>query len=250
MRSGVVCRVTDNAQRLESAAAAPAAKARGKSRKEELLRFSRQMQTHVKRYMNTVFTCLSQQVAVFASFSPGFWVLFCFRFSSARADEGGAASGATDDGYGEADLVRLFECAKELLLCIRSSSGLLDLNRLFSAFACQVHSTSAASGHHQSPPLATAAAAAAAAAAYANYDVFSDTLSLAHATHHALLAALQPPAAAAIASRCILQAAIKTLASLRSRLLRGAAASPSRLSMGGINKRGLRFCLTPGQGGS
>ena len=55
MRSGVVCRVTDNAQRLESAAAAPAAKAREINRREELLRFSRQMQTHVKRYMNTVF---------------------------------------------------------------------------------------------------------------------------------------------------------------------------------------------------
>ncbi len=66
MRSGVVCRVTDNAQRLESAAAAPAAKAREINRREELLRFSRQMQTHVKRYMNTVFTCLLQQVAVFA----------------------------------------------------------------------------------------------------------------------------------------------------------------------------------------
>jgi hypothetical protein len=156
-------------------------------------------------------------------------VFLCFRWSGARV-EGKAASEATVYGVGE--LVKLFECAKDLLLLMHSivgggssSSSLLSFNRLFSAFAA-----SAASPHHESHQNATAAtaAAAAAAAADANYDVFSDTLSLAHATHHALLAALQPPAAAAIASRSMLLAAIKTFSSLRSRLLRGAASSPSQ----------------------
>jgi hypothetical protein len=168
-------------------------------------------------------------------FSLNDFGFLCFRWSGARV-EGQAASETTVYGYGEGELVKLFECAKDLLLMMHSidgssssssssSSSLLSFNRLFSAFAA-----SAASPHHESPQNASAAAAtaAAAAAADANYDVFSDTLSLAHATHHALLAALQPPAAAAIASRSMLLAAIKTFSSLRSRLLRGAASSPSQ----------------------
>jgi hypothetical protein len=160
-------------------------------------------------------------------FSLNVFGFLCFRWSGARVEDK-AASETTVYGVGE--LVKLFECAKDLLLLMHSidgggSSSLLNFNRLFSAFAA-----SAASPHHESSQnsAATAAAAAAAAAADANYDVFSDTLSLAHATRHALLAALQPHAAAAIASRSMLLAAIKTFSSLRSRLLRGAAASPSQ----------------------
>jgi hypothetical protein len=167
-------------------------------------------------------------------FYSRFMVLISPRWSSVKRQ---LSSTCDMNNEGVLRLMELFETAKELLVWIRSSnkegsgssggcsssssivSGILNLNRLFSAFASLTAMAHSESSTHPS--------AAAAAAADANYDIFSDTLSLATATRHALLTVLRPPAAAALVAHSMLRSSIRTFESRRANLLRGTAATLS-----------------------
>jgi hypothetical protein len=150
-----------------------------------------------------------------------------------------SSSTGTDPAFH--DVAGTFDAAKELLVCMHSSSSggvnssisnaLLNLHHLFSAYTATrlaaVKGMLPASGScAPASDDAAAAAAAAASSALRNQDDPRELPSLALATEHALLTALQPPAAAAIAVRAALHSAVKALTTLKKERLRQASPAP------------------------
>ena len=149
-----------------------------------------------------------------------------------------SSSTGTDPAFH--DVAGTFDAAKELLVSMHSSSSggvnssisnaLLNLHRLFSAYTATrlaaVKGMLPASGSSAPSSDDVAAAAAAASFALRNQDDPRELPSLALATEHALLTALQPPAAAAIAVRAALHSAVKALTTLKKERLRQASPAP------------------------
>jgi hypothetical protein len=114
-----------------------------------------------------------------------------------------------------------------------SSSALVNLDRLFSAFTAQrllaVGSAGASTVSGRCIPSDAAAAAAAADSNSFAGCSDADVPSLALAMHHALLTALEPPAAAALAVRSLLQKSVKVFTSLKKDCLGRRSLSPQAL---------------------
>ena len=152
-----------------------------------------------------------------------------------------SSSTGTDPAFH--DVAGTFDAAKELLVSMHSSSSggvnsslsnaLLNLHRLFSAYTATrlaavkgMMPASGSSAPSSDDAAAAAAAAAAASSALRSQDDPRELPSLALATEHALLTALQPPAAAAIAVRAALHSAVKALTTLKKERLRQASPGP------------------------
>jgi len=137
----------------------------------------------------------------------------------------------------------VFAAARDVLLYISSSScsnsnALLSIQRLFTAF----NTRRVALLQNSAKTLASigcdsVAHASASAAVGCFNEELSDVPAVAHATLLALRAALQPPSAAALALRTILQKSVKSLKQMKKQYLRPPA-SPSRSSHAVAEARG------------
>jgi hypothetical protein len=164
----------------------------------------------------------------------GMLTVFSYRHVSLRSASNG--SQACADG----DIEAMFSAAKELLMCLivcdGSSSGgidvscrraLLSLHRLFTSY--NVYRVTALQGSACASSSSPSVPAAASAALSSSCDSIADVPVLAHAMFQALNTALQPASAACLATRALLQKAIKSFTLLKSQSLRPPSSPPQPL---------------------